>query len=219
MDEGGRRPSGVLPSIFKRSISGRGNGVQCTHRRPADGKLRKTVSDERAQGLVEFALVASVLFFIFLGTVDFARFLYYQTSLQASARVGAEAASNHCPYYSSNCDLTTTPTSDSFVMWKTSCEANPYTALKPQYSSCSTANTSTSWTPSCAGSCTPCTQDICVSPSSRSEGSSVSVTVGYSFKPITILMSPFFPDKSCFSGDSTSTNHHTLCASSTGRVS
>jgi Flp pilus assembly protein TadG len=180
-------------------------------------RLARAAGDEQAQGLVEFALVISVLFFVFLGTVDFARFLYYQTAIQSAARVGAEAATNHCPFASSTCAATETATSDSLVLWSVYCEANPNPALTPAYSSCS-AGTASSWTPTCSGTCTNCASDVCVSPSTRSGGTEVTVTVGYNFTPLTLLISPFFPTKSCYSGDSTSTNHHTICAQSVGRV-
>jgi Flp pilus assembly protein TadG len=188
------------------------------HRRITFRRLAKATRDESAQGLVEFALVASVLFLVFLGTVDFARFLYYQTAIQSAARVGAESASNHCAFFSSTCELTMTPTSDTLVLWETYCEANPNPALSPAFTSC-TAGTSSTWTPTCSGTCTNCSTDICVSPSSRTTGTEVTVTVGYSFKPFTLLISPFFTEHACYSGDSTSSNHHTICAQSVGRVS
>jgi hypothetical protein len=187
-------------------------------RRPWRRKILRPARDENAQAVVEFAILATILFFLFQGTFDFARFVYYQTSITSAARVGAESAINHCPYASVNCGTVTTATSDSLVMWRTSCEATSAVTLNPQYSSCS-AGGSTAWTPTCVGTCTNCAQDICVSPSSRTSGTDVTVTVGYSFKPISLLMMPFFSsDRVCYPGDSTSVNHHTLCASSTGRV-
>jgi len=171
--------------------------------------------EESGQGVVEFALLATVLLLLFLGGVDYARFIYYKTAIISAARIGAETAINHCPFASSACGTSPTQTSDSLTMWKTYCEAQPSVSLNPGWSSC-TAGTSSTWTPTCNGSCNNCTQDICVTHS----GSDVTVTVGYSFKAITPLMAPFFSsDISCFSGDSTSSNHHTLCASSTGKVS
>ncbi|MGH2443661.1 MAG: TadE family protein [Chloroflexota bacterium] len=172
---------------------------------------------EHAQGLVEFAILATFLFFLFQGTIDFARVMYYQNAITATARSGAEVASNHCAF-SGSCGTNSTPVSDAFVMWSTYCEANPYAKLQPSYTSCS-ASSSKTFTPSCSGTCTPCAQDICVSPSSRTTGTKVTVTVGYSFHPLTLLMAPFFSDQSCFTGDDPATNHHTLCASATGRVS
>lgn len=192
--------------------------MNCTTIRAALRRLRGRALDESAQGLIEFALVGTMLCFMFLGTVDFGRFLYYQTALVSTARVGAEAAINHCPFSSSSCANTTTVTSDALVLWEASCEAIPYASLQPQFASC-TAGTAGTWTPICASTCSNCTADLCVTPSTRSTGTQVTVSVGYRFQPITPLMQVFFPDKSCFTGDSTSTNHHTLCATSTGRVS
>lgn len=182
------------------------------------GRIRVLARDESAQGVVEFAILISMLFIIFLGTVDFARFLYFQQGITSAARVGAETASNHCAFASTLCAQSFTPISDDLVEWKTYCEATPYAKLQPAYASC-TPGTTSSWTPTCSGTCSPCAQDICVSPSTRSSGTEVTVTVGYSFKPLTLLISPFFPDRSCFTGDSASANHHTICASATGRVS
>jgi hypothetical protein len=58
-----------------------------------------------------------------------------------------------------------------------------------------------------------------VTPESRSQEQQVTVTVGYSFKPLTFLMNQFFSEQSCFTGDTPTVNHHTLCAASVGRVS
>ncbi len=176
------------------------------------------VQDESAQGLIEFALILTVLMVLFLGAVDYSRFLYYDQALQSAARVGAETASNHCPDASSSCGQTLVATADPYVLWSTYCEAAPYIKAKPGYTSC-IAGSSTSWTPTCAqSSCTPCLNDICVSPSIRASGTQVTVAMGWSFKPISFLMSQFFSDTSCFTGDVTTVNHHTICASAVGKV-
>lgn len=185
------------------------------------GMRLATVNDERAQGVIEFAFIVTVLMLLFLGTVDYARFLYYDSAITSAARVGAETASNHCPFAASSCGTTSSPTSDTFVLWSTYCEANPSVTLQPAYSTCDQGTTG-SWSPSCgAGSCSPCISDICVSPSdsSRSSGSTVSVTVGYMFHPLSFFLDWAFQEQSCFAGDTVSTNHHTLCATSSGRVS
>jgi len=184
-------------------------------------KIATASRDESAQGVVEFAILATMLFFIFLGTVDFARFMYYQTNITGASRVGAEVAINHCPFYSNQCQQTDTPTATSFVMWKTYCEAAAYASLQPAYTTCSAGgSTSASWTPTCSGTCTNCTKDICLSSpdGTITNHSQITVSVGYSFKPLSLFMSAFFPERSCFTGDSTPTNHHTICASSVGRV-
>jgi hypothetical protein len=180
-------------------------------------KLRR-IHDENAQGVIEFALVSTVLMLLFLGTVDYARFLYYDVAITSAARVGAETAINHCPFASSNCGVTPTAVSDTLVLWTAYCEATPSPKLHPQYNGCENGTSST-WTPTCVGTCTNCAQDVCVSPSTRSSGTQVTVSVGYSFEPFTPLMGAFFSDVSCFAGDDTSVNHHTICAKSTGLVS
>src|SRR5579872_2268444 len=93
------------------------------------------IHDEDAQGVVEFALVSVVLLWLFLGTVDFARFLYYDVGITSAARVGAETAINHCPFASSNCGVSPTVVPDTLVLWRTYCEANPAPALTPKYTS------------------------------------------------------------------------------------
>jgi hypothetical protein len=175
---------------------------------------------ERAQGVVEFGFVITIVALLFMGTLDYARFLYFDTAIRSAARVGAEAASNHCAFASTNCNLNPLAITDTLIMWNTSCEAMPSPILRPHYTACE-ASGGVSYAPSCVtgDSCTGCSEDICVSPSARIKGTQVTVTVGYSFKPYTLLMAPFFPDTSCFAGDTASTNHHTICASSVGRVS
>jgi TadE-like protein len=177
--------------------------------------------DEHAQGLIEFAILATTALLIFFGAVDFSRFLYYDNSIRSAARVGAEVGSQHCPFRAGTCAVSGSAVSDSFVMWSTSCEASASgnVSLAPSYTSC-TPGTIPSWTPTCSGTCTPCATDICVSPVDASRGthSQVTVDVGYNFRPITPLMAPFFQDQSCYSGDSMAVNHHTLCAESVGRV-
>jgi hypothetical protein len=93
---------------------------------------------------------------------------------------------------------------------------------------CAPNDSSKTWTPTCAGgaSCSNCSNDICIAPSARSSGTDVSVSVGYDFQPITPLMSSFFSSRQCWltsdspapsASDSTS-NNHTLCARSVGKV-
>lgn len=87
---------------------------------------------EDAQGVIEFALIVTALLLVFLGTVDFSRFLYYTTAISNAARTGAEAASNHC-FTRSNCATSSTPASADFVMWSVYCEARPLSNFKPSY--------------------------------------------------------------------------------------
>lgn len=191
--------------------------------------MRRTdIRGEEAQGVIEFALMAMVLMYFFLGTVDFARFIYYSDALTSAARVGAEVASNHCAYEDYGCGTTNNGTyvTDNFVMWATYCEAQStvnlnlgqYTVGAPNTSPvttspyanngskstlgpCQADDTSSSWTPTCANGAactTPCTHDICVAPATRSSGTLISVSVGYDFQPITPLMGQFFSAKQCW---------------------
>jgi Flp pilus assembly protein TadG len=189
---------------------------------------RSIVQDERAQGVVEFALIVSVLMLLFVGTVDYARFLYYNTAVTNAARVGAELASNHCVNETICADpntASTTVTADNYVLWASYCEASPYVALTPSFSSCDNSGKLASWSPA-ATSGTNCGNDICVSPSTRSQGTKVSVTVGYKFHAIAFLLDWVFTEHQCWtaagggaSDDNVAQNHHTLCATSTGKVS
>lgn len=173
--------------------------------------LPAATRDDGGQAVVEFALLITVLFFIFLGVVDFARFMYDETALQNSVRQGVEMAMNHCPN-PGNCGLSSTPTSSSIVLWATSCESQGVLNLQPSFTSCS-PGTGPAWTPTCAGACSNCVADICDAVS----GNTVTVSAGYTFTPFTPFISTFFPVQSCFSGDA-SANGHTLCARVTGVV-
>ena len=191
-------------------------------------KLSRRVQDERAQGVVEFAFIITVLMLLFLGTVDYARFLYYDTAIRSAARVGAEYATNHCTN-ETNCPdplSAQNAVTDPYILWATYCEANPYVSLQPSYSSC-TPGTDVSWAPSCAVlACQSCTNDICVYPATRKPGDSVTVSVGYTFHPIAFMLDWIFTAGQCWTAaggasqdDSIATNGHTLCATSVGRVS
>lgn len=77
--------------------------------------------------MVEFALIAMTLLFFFLGTVDFARFMYYSDAISSAARAGADVASNHCPYAGYACGTTDQgpAVTDDYVIWATYCDAQP----------------------------------------------------------------------------------------------
>lgn len=186
-------------------------------RRLANSSL---VCEERAQGVIEFALMSMILLLLFAGVVDFSRFMYYQTTITNAARVGAEAAINPCTsrFVCGRKQLT----SDDFVLQAASCESSSYVTLQPAISctACIT-NLCSSGTP-CSTTCTPCTQDICVtrSPSGQiTDGQQVLVSVGYNFQPVTPIIGQiigqFAHPQPCWSGDSTT---HTLCATAVGRV-
>lgn len=179
-------------------------------------------NDEQAQGVIEFALIISVLLFLFLGTVDFGRFLYYDDAIRSAARTGGEVAINHCPFRA-QCGLFTNVMSQDYVLQATSCEDSPYVKLYPQPSTCQPCSQTdyTSCSSPCTGTCLSniCQQDVCISYSpSATTGSDVTVTVGYAFQPLTFALAPFFNTQACYTGDAT-TNKHTLCAQSSGRIS
>lgn len=187
--------------------------------------MRRTdVRGEEAQALVEFGIIITALLLLFLGTIDFSRFVYYDSAIRNAARVGAEVAGNYCNM--PGCGNQTSPTSDSLVLQATYCEATQNTLLSglAEVSLAPTATCTPCTTSTCdpcpTTTCSSCSKDICISPSgTRTAGTNVTISVGYNFKPISPYLSPFFPAKSCYTGDSTLTNHHTLCASMVGRVS
>jgi TadE-like protein len=192
------------------------------------GKWRLSVTrlsrihDEDAQGLIEFALISMTLLIFFLGIIDFSRFLYYDTAISDAARVGAETAIQRCAH-PSDCGSEVNPVSNDFILWTTYCEANSdgsvaAVRLVPSYTNCKAINSS-STSPTCSGTCSNCVNDICISPDSgRTSQSQVTITVGYSFKPVSFLMSPFFHNQACYSGDDPTVNHHTICYSAVGRL-
>src|SRR5947209_20220096 len=100
---------------------GRGRGMRFSA--VSARKRGKQGHGEEAQAVLEILIIVPVLLYFFLGTVDFCRFLYYANAIQSAARVGAEAASNHCPYAGTACGQSGTAVSDTFVIWATYCEA------------------------------------------------------------------------------------------------
>jgi TadE-like protein len=187
-------------------------------------RTRVRLAGEQAQGTVELAILVPVLVLSFLGVVDFSRFMYYQQSISSAARTGMDIAINHCSTHV-NCGMIDTPTGDDFVIQGVYCDAAPRVILRPAPASCASCMTTictVGATALCDATCLAglCTQDICTSPTaaSRVNTGSVTVSVGYSFKPITPLIGHFFPDRTCWPDDPAS-NHHTLCAAATGAVS
>lgn len=187
---------------------------------------------EAAQGVVEFAIIASLLMLLFLGTMDFGRFMYYDTAIRSAARVGAEAATNQCPNQTM-CGTFSAMALNDGIFQSTECEASndARISLKPQISCSNCVSTYTGCTNGdpCTSGCSTswCEQDMCIqrhetncnsdikSVSSSVPGQCITVTVGYNFQPISPLMNTFFPTQQCWSGDTTT---HTLCATSKGRV-
>ena len=190
--------------------------------------------DEEAQGLIEFALLLTALSLIFVGVVDYSRFMYYQTSIQSAARVGAEVASNNC-YRASGCTNLSQVTINSGIMQATECETsgaarlswNPSIVCSNQSSDpCLSCTNSANWCSSTSNdpggnvciqryaSGTPeCT--TAVSTATVASGQCVKVIVGYNFHPLSLAVGRFFPKTACWSGDSFG---HQLCATAVGTV-
>jgi Flp pilus assembly protein TadG len=188
------------------------------------GRAGSALQEERAQGVVEFAIVITILLFFFLGTIDFSRFIYYDTAIRNAARVGAEVAGNYCNVPS--CGTQTGPTSDNIVMQATYCEATQNTlagglaAVKLQPTVSCTACTTSTCNPCSSTACTPCTKDICINPTdaTRVASNNVTIYVGYYFQPISFFAIPLFSTKTCFPTGAASENTHNLCARAVGRV-
>lgn len=184
--------------------------------------------EERAQGVIEFAIVVTMLLLFFMGTIDFSRFMYYDTAIRNAARVGAEVGGNYCNI--SACGVQTAPTTDDQIMQATYCAGTQNTLasglaaiqLQPTVScTACISGTSTTCDPCSGSTCSNCTKDICIDPSgaSRTKGSDFTVYVGYNFQPISPLMSNFFPSQQCWASVNSTENTHTLCATAVGHVS
>lgn len=191
------------------------------------------IHNEEAQSLIEFALFITFAMLMLLGTIDFSRFMYFDTAIHSAARLGAEVAGNHC---TPSCGTIPVTTVD-WVVETTVCEAS--IGLQPQpVQGCNGCayikggpggcndpyNTSTTTYSPTAPSLT---QDVYVSPAYAPDSPDpgltsptvVTVSVGYNFTPVTPLMQQFFQPISCFPGDSVASNHHTLCATAVGKIS
>jgi hypothetical protein len=188
------------------------------------------IHDERAQGVVEFAIILMALMLMFLGTVDFSRFLYYQTAIQSAARAGAGASVKQCVSIDASCG---TPSND-YVLQATVCEAQPFVALQAaspivSCNPCGPKSTACPNGPCGTAGCQACPtqgQDVCVSQDTSSSSCSTAhpcfkVNVGFNFQPISFFLTAgnwLYPARSCWGSDPTS-NGHTLCASAEGRAS
>ena len=185
-------------------------------------QLTRFHRSEGAQGLIEFALISPLLLLLFLGVVDFSRFMYYDNAIRSAARTGAEVASNHC-FYPYNCAESSAAATDDYVMQAVACEARPYVYLNPQPSTCSPCLSNSCTSPYASDPCSPsCSQDVYIDPAyapgssvTDASGADVTVSVGYDFRPITPIIGKFFSTQSCYPGD---TGTHTLCATFVGRV-
>ncbi len=205
---------------------------------------RTNLGSEGAQGLIEFAILVPVLLLFFLGTIDFSRYMYFDTAVTSAARTGAEMATNEVlsgPFASG------APTTymTHYILQATACEGSPTVSLAPAVScsACQTVSTTctgtnvdpcaSAWYNGSPPACNACSQDICVarypsggscSPAPQSwttapnnglvHGQCVRVVVGYNFQPVTFLISKFLPTRACWVGDTTT---HTICASAAGR--
>jgi Flp pilus assembly protein TadG len=221
-----------------------GTGV----RRGTRYKMKQNrMRDERAQGVVEFALIATILMMLFLGTVDYARFLYYGTAIRNAAQSGAQMEATGCTNRIT-CGRLHVASADDLSLQAAVCAPKPYVNLQPYPTSaswefCAACVTSTytcyrndpcypTSTSTNVCSSSMCTLDVCVcrkattagavlqcpNSANPAHGDVVQVSVGYAFSPISPLMKSFFSTRSCYPGDNASSNQHTLCATAVGRV-
>jgi Flp pilus assembly protein TadG len=187
--------------------------------------------DEEAQGLIEFALLLTALSLIFVGVVDYSRFMYYQTSIQSAARVGAETASNNC-YRLTGCTNLSQSTINSGIMQATECETSGASRLtwspsidcsNQSSDPCANCTTTTNW---CSSTSLEPGGNVCVqrfaadctttqSTATVTDGQCVKITVGYNFHPISLLVGNIFSKHACWTGD---TFKHQLCATAVGTV-
>src|SRR5947208_3672128 len=97
------------------------------------GLVHHVRGNEYAQSLIEFAFIAPILLLIFLGIVDYSRFMYFNQVIVSAARAGGETAINHCAYHAT-CGMTDTPVGDDFIAQAVYCDAAPDVQLQPQVS-------------------------------------------------------------------------------------
>ena len=195
---------------------------------------------ERAQGVIEFGVIATVMMLIFLGTVDFARFMYYGTAIRNAANTAAQVETTGC-VNGQVCGNLYVSTTDDFAEQAAVCEGRPYVSLLPYptasswdfCNACLQSGVTCNSNDPCldpGGTTTNvcgagCTQDVCICRAGTCPATGipahadlVTVSVGYKFTPFSPLINKFFPRRQCWSGDSTASNGHTLCAMATGRV-
>src|SRR5947209_6231190 len=85
---------------------------------------------ERAQGVVEFAAIATIMMMVFLGTVDLARFMYYGTAIRNAASTAAQVETTGC-VNGQVCGNLYVKTTDDFAVQAAVCEGRPYVTLSP----------------------------------------------------------------------------------------
>src|SRR5436309_12657892 len=96
--------------------------------------------NEQAQGLLEFAFIAPTIVLIFLGVVDYSRFMYFKETIITAARSGGDTAINHCAFHTT-CGMTDTPVGDDFIVQSVYCDASPHIQLRPQAATCASCLT------------------------------------------------------------------------------
>lgn len=217
--------------------SRRSNQIGKDNHLTGTGNVRRNsrIHGEEAQGLVEFALIISVLMWLFLGTVDFGRFMYYDNAIRSAARVGAEIGNGTCGSSQACGHYTTGTAVNGFILQATVCELQPYVSLKPNpggtFCTAGINTVATGANPCvsggqdiCDSTLTYCVKDVCIvrsNPSgSPTSGQTVQVIVGYNFVPVTPFIQAIWSNTKCFTPPAVSgaENTHTLCASATGRV-
>jgi len=165
---------------------------------------------QAGQAMVEFVLVAPILFLVLLGIVDFGRAIAYNNEVTNAAREGARVAilaSNPCNTIIANSQGNCSTTSGTGV---TVCQAIQNEAPlvgapgASQWASCSDGNQNP--VPPCTSNCTSysnkayvatdssasCTTPGSLSTPRRAGHNAIKVTVVYYFRPLTALLTPFF---------------------------
>jgi hypothetical protein len=89
-----------------------------------------SLGEERAQGVIEFAILAMILMLLFLGTVDFSRFMYFNNAIQNAANAGAQVETTGC-VNGQVCGNLYVATQDNFARQATVCEGRPTVNLLP----------------------------------------------------------------------------------------
>lgn len=174
----------------------------------------------RGQSMVEFALVGPLLFLMLFGMVDFGRAIFYSNEITNAAREGARIAvlaSNPCNTVignpSSNCSTSAGTGLDvcnaikaqvtliSTSAWGSSCSdtSGQQISVPPCTSGC-TANANNAYVEIDGFATSPSFQNCSTASSASSRATpragnnqAVKVTIVYYYRPLTPVLSQFFP--------------------------
>ena len=97
-----------------------------------DAGRRPERNPQRSQAIVEFALIAPVLIFLFFGIVDFGRVIYIYATLNQAVNEGARTAIRDSPLLPTNLDVQTAVRQHAVdVSLANPCPNGPVTASGP----------------------------------------------------------------------------------------